>query len=94
MVIKTNMTEDSGKLYVKREQDVEPLLNHIKELHNSNLTNHFGESRMRYVGEIPMILAEQWSKESGLQLGSREFMDYVKKKLKDPNYKKLLIKGL
>jgi hypothetical protein len=48
---------------------------------------------MRYVGEIPLVLAEQWSKESGLGLGSKEFMEYCRKKLQDPDYKKLLVRG-
>tara|TARA_B100001029_G_scaffold97776_2_gene80402 strand:- start:1653 stop:1937 length:285 start_codon:yes stop_codon:yes gene_type:complete len=93
MVVKTNIIEDEDKLYVKREQDVQPILQHIHNLNTSDLPNHFGDSRMRYVGEIPLVLAEQWSKESGLGLGSKEFMEYCRKKLQDPDYKKLLVRG-
>ena len=48
---------------------------------------------LRYVGEIPLVLAEAWAKESGLQMGSHEFLEFCKKKLKDPDFKKLIIRG-
>lgn len=93
MVVKTEIVEDAGKLHVNRTQDIQPVLDHVHALHTSDLPNHNGEARWRYVGEIPLVLAEKWSSESGLQLGSNEFMEYCKKKLKDPDYKKLIIRG-
>ena len=92
MTIKTNIIEDDGKLIVNKTQDVEPLLNHINHLRNADLKDS-KEMGMRYVGEIPLILAEQWALECGARLGSSEHMEYCAKKLKDPDFKKLLVKG-
>ena len=92
MTIKTNMSVDEGKLILSKTQDVEPLLNHLKNLRDADLKDS-KEMGMRYVGEIPLILAEQWAKECGARLGSPEHMEYCSKKLRDPDYKKLLVKG-
>jgi len=93
MVIKTQITEDEGKLYVNRIQDIKPVLDHVHNLHTSDLPSKSKEMALRYVGEIPLVLAEAWAKESGLQMGSHEFLEYCKKKLKDPDFKKLIIRG-
>ena len=93
MVVKTNIVEQEGKLHVNREQDVQPVLDYVHDLHTSNMPNHGGSARWRHVGEIPLVLAEKWSRESNTILGSAEFLAYCKKKLKDPDYKKLIIRG-
>lgn len=92
MTIKTNISEDEGKLIVNRTQDVDPLLEHINNLRNSDIKDS-KEMKMRYVGEIPLVLAELWASECGARLGSPEHLEYCSKKLKDPDYKKLLVKG-
>lgn len=90
--IKEIIKEEDGKLYVHRSQDVQKILDHNK-VQADIQPNHFGESRMRYVGEIPFVLIETWARECGARIGSEEFMAYVKKKIMDPNYKKLRVKG-
>jgi hypothetical protein len=45
------------------------------------------------VGSVPFVLAEEWARESGTQIGTQEFAAYLKRKLSDPDYKNLLIKG-
>lgn len=94
MVIKTEIVEDEGKIHVNRTQDIEPVLHRNHALHTSDLPKHSGSARWRYVGEIPLVLVEKWAKETGLRVGSAEFLEYCKKKLKDPDFKKLIIRGL
>jgi len=92
MTVKTDMVVEEGRLIVNRSQDVEPILHHIKELRDSDLKDS-PEMAMRYVGEIPIVLAELWARECGARLGSAEHMEYCSKKLADPDYKKLLVRG-
>jgi hypothetical protein len=52
-----------------------------------------GDAKARWVGSIPLVIAELWSKECGAAIGTHEYAGYIRKKLSDPDYKKLLIKG-
>ena len=40
MVVKTQITEDEGKLYVNRIQDIKPVLDHVHNLHTSDLPSN------------------------------------------------------
>ena len=74
MVVKTHITQDEEKLYVNRIQDIQPVLDHVHNLHTSDLPSKSKEMALRYVGEIPLVLAEAWAKESGSQIGRHEFL--------------------
>lgn len=94
MTIKTKVIEDkeTGNVWVSRTQDVEAILKRNHEL-STVLPNHAGDYRWRYVGEVPLVICEQWQKECGAAMGTAEFQEYAKKKLRDPDFKKLLVKG-
>ena len=87
MVIKTQIVEDEGKIYVNRTQDIEPVLQKMR--YKWLLVG----LQMALRGEIPNS-CRKWASETGLKLGSAEFLEYCKKKLKDPDFKKLIIRGL
>lgn len=93
-MMKTKLVTDkeTGNIWINTVQDVEPILRRNHEL-STVLPNHAGDYRWRYVGEIPLVICQQWQKECGAAMGSKEFTEYAKKKLKDPDYKKLLVKG-
>ena len=42
-----------------------------------------------YMGSVPLNIANLWARECGSGIGTREFMDYAKKKIVDPSYSKL-----
>lgn len=88
--LKTSWGVEDDKVVVKRTQDVQAILDHNKELQMDGPNK---KSDMRHVGSIPFVVLEMWIKESGLKLGSREFAEYVKKKLLSGEYNKLLIHG-
>ena len=48
---------------------------------------------MRLVGSIPFVVIEMWMKESGAKMGSKEFQEYVKKKLTSGEFSKLIANG-
>lgn len=56
------MTED-GKVYHQEAQDVEPILNHVKYLRDSE---QIGSSEMRHAAKIPWVVSENWRKARGI----------------------------
>lgn len=48
-------------------------------------------SDLRHVGTVPMVIAEQWSRECGEQIGTAGFNEYLKRKLQDGEFAKLAI---
>jgi hypothetical protein len=53
---------DSDKYYIHHTEDVEPLLDHLKEQRNHHDQNAWkkNDANWRKVGEIPMLIIEQW----------------------------------
>ena len=90
MSISEKMFEDDGKLKIVRSQDVQPILEANKRAQNSELDR---KSEMRRAGSIPYVIAEQWSRECGAAIGTKEFGEYVKKKLMDGDWAKLRVRG-
>lgn len=89
--IKERMIEEDGKLHIVREQEVSAILKQ-NQLQREYLPSMYGDARWRKVGSIPKVMVEQWMKECGAALGSKELTEYIKKKLKDSDYKFLKIK--
>jgi len=89
-MIKERMFEDDGKLQIVRSQDVQPILDANKIAQNTEINR---KSEMRRAGSIPYVIAEQWSRECGAAIGTKEFGEYVKKKLMDGDWAKLRVHG-
>jgi|TARA_R110001606_G_C15307973_1_gene643325 hypothetical protein len=89
-LIKTEMLYDEidARMFIKRTQDVQPILDRNKELANDN-TKGFSESGdLRYVASIPFVVIEQWIKTDGvnfLNLRGPERTAYLRRKLNDPD---------
>jgi len=88
--LNTRIKEEDGKLHVHRWQDVQAILDYNKEKQIAGTKAH---SEMRHVGQIPLALAEDWSRQCGAKIGSREFGEYVKKKLMSGEFSKLVVHG-
>lgn len=68
----------------ERLQDVEPILDANKALQGERQRGDF-----RHIGSVPNVLIERWMNEEGapvLSMGSREFAQFIKRKLDDPQY--------
>ena len=90
MSVQTRYFDEDGKIIIQRTQDVQRILDFIKE---RNIDGHNRKSDMRLAGAIPFVVIEQWVRESGCKLGSPEFLEYCKKQLMSGNYSKLIANG-
>lgn len=90
--VKERMLEQDGKLIVRRNQDVQSLLDENHELSTFAPSAH-GDAKFRLAGRIPLVIAEQWSAECGEAIGTQGFAQYVRRKLADGDFAKLRVKG-
>jgi len=89
--VKETMIEEDNKLHVVRTQEVGDILTANKRAQD-DAPSMYGDAKFRFVGRIPFVIAEQWQKECGANIGTQEFTQYVKKKLKDSDYAYLRVK--
>ena len=87
------MIEDEGKLIVDRRQDIQTLIDQNKA-EADVAPSMFGQAAVRKIGSIPFVVAEEWSRECGAAIGSKEFALYCKRKLMDGDFAKFRIKGV
>lgn len=87
------MIEQEGKLIVNRQQDVEGLIEQNK-IEAEIAPSMHGDAAVRKVGSIPFVVAEEWSRECGAGIGTKEFALYCKKKLMDGDFAAFRIKGV
>lgn len=79
-----------GSMQIQKTQDVEQVLaaaQGAREL----IGRDSGPAGGRYIGTIPIVIAQHWAKECGAAVGTREWAQYSKIKLKDPNWAGLRI---
>lgn len=88
--VSTSIKEEDGKVHISRTQDIQRILDWNKE---RNIEGHNRNSDFRHACRIPNVIAEMWLKESGLKLGSKEFAEYVKKKLMSGDFGKFITNG-
>jgi hypothetical protein len=77
------VTKD-GVVQIIKTQNVEPMFDAIraaKELPKS--------PTMRYIGSIPMLLGQQWAKECGAAIGTKQWREYAHSKLHSGEFSKL-----
>lgn len=78
----------TGKIVVGRFQDVEPILKRNREIAAEG--DGFTPSRsMRYLAEIPNVVAEIWMQEGINIYRPREHAAAIRKKLNDPEWRHL-----
>lgn len=87
------VVEQDGLLHVQRTQDVEAVIRQNK-IEAETAPSAYGDARFRKVGSIPFVVAEQWSRECGAGIGSREFAVYCKRKLMDGDFAAFRVKGV
>ncbi len=79
---------DGGKVAIEHVQDVEPILEHNKQLRREEQHSDWG----RHVATIPNVLYVKWFDEeyargnTSLRMFTPEFDLIVQKKLDDPEY--------
>jgi len=83
--------DSDGLIRVTRSQDVQSLIDQNK--HEAEAApSMFGQAAVRKIGSIPFVVADQWSRECGAGIGTKEFAVYCKRKLMDGDFAAFRIK--
>jgi len=90
--IRERMLEQDGKLIIQRSQDIQSLIDDNKRIAAEAPSMH-GDAKFRFAGRIPAVIAEQWSRECGANIGTKEFALYCKRKLMDGDFAAFRVKG-
>lgn len=82
--------EGTGKFYLSYAEDVEPLLDSLAEQRNHGDEGAYRKSRARWrkIGELPLIILDQWFRE-GFNALDPSNADELRRRLSGP-YKKFL----
>ena len=83
--IREQMVTEDGVVRFVKKQDVEPMFSAIRAVKEAPNA----DKGRRYVGSVPMLVAQQWAKECGAAIGTKEWGAYARKKLKDGEFAKL-----
>lgn len=81
--ISTYHKKEDGKDIFVEVQDVEP----FKDLNKSIANNLDKKKSFWLIGEIPLNICHKWSIECGHPMFSKEWQEYSKKRLNDPDYR-------
>jgi hypothetical protein len=92
--IREDVRYEDGTIYNVRTQDVDGIIDYARHAADQHSRPYYGDAAWRYVGTIPLMLAEAWSKETGIRIGTREFADLCKTRLMDSSYAYLRVKGV
>ena len=90
--IKEKLVYDSdGKhFHFVKTQSVQQVLEAARDA-SETLRPNTGPVGSKYLGTVPVLIAQQWSKECGAVIGSKEWAGYAKKKLQDGTWAKLRV---
>jgi len=72
----------SGRIHITRTVDAEPIINAMKDY--ADIIGHKRNDKMagaKMIGAIDPITAINWSKETGLKVGTRAFAQFAKKRI-------------
>jgi hypothetical protein len=82
------LLDHTGTVIANTTQDVEPILEHNKQLRREPQRSDWG----RHVATIPNVILVRWLNEerargnTGLRMFTREFDEIVARKLRDPDW--------
>ncbi len=82
--VREQVVSKDGVVTITKTQDAQPMFDAIRAVKDlpKNPT-------MRYVGSIPLILGQQWARECGAAIGTKQWREYAHKKLKSGEFSKL-----
>lgn len=76
-----------GNVYVRKLRDAVDVVDRNKKLQNMHDGTY--KNSVNVVASVPILLAEQWAAEAGLNMYSKEFDAYMKRKLNTSDFKYL-----
>jgi hypothetical protein len=84
------LDSDGKSFHFVKTQNVQAVLDAAKDAADT-LKPNTGPVGGKYLGTVPVLIAQQWAKECGASVGSREWAKYAKTKLKDGTWARLRV---
>lgn len=81
---------DGKRFHFVKSQDVQGVLDAAKDAAET-LRPNTGPVGSKYLGTVPMLIAQQWAKTCGAAIGSKAWAAYAKSQLKDGTWAKLRV---
>jgi hypothetical protein len=78
--------ESDGTLHVEERQDSQAILDKNARLRNERFDSWSPEGTVREEFNVPLVVLLQFQKECGHRMFSREYDEYMDKKLKAPEF--------
>lgn len=75
-----------GRVHITRSVDASPVIDAMKDY--ADIIGHKRNDKMagaKMIGAIDPITAANWSKETGLKVGTKEFAQFAKKRIQNDN---------
>lgn len=87
--IKRTLVVEDDQFVFHATQDVEAILDRNKELANDGTRGYTPSKDMRYVGEIPLVVAEKWKNELGVDVFNKDHWPAVRRLLNSNEWRYL-----
>lgn len=87
---KLYLDSNGTNFHIVKRQNVQQILEAAKDAAEI-LRPNTGPAGGKYLGTVPVLVAQQWAKECGAAIGSREWAQYAKTKLKDGTWARLRV---
>jgi len=84
------VSPSDGTFSFLKSQNVDDVLSAAKDA-REYIRKDTGPIQGRYLGTVPVLVAQQWAKECGAAIGTKEWAGYAKKKLADGTWAKLRV---
>lgn len=84
--VRERMVTKDGVVRFVKTQNVEPIFSAIRAVQEQPNV----DKGRRYVGSVPILVAQRWARECGAAIGTKEWRAYANRKLKDGEFAKLV----
>ena len=76
----------NGRVHIERTLDAEPIINAMKDYADIiGLKRNDKMAGARMIGAIDPMTAINWSKETGVKIGTKEFAQFAKRRIQNDN---------
>jgi hypothetical protein len=84
--IQRDIRDEVGQLVITATQDVEPILDYAKAARSDGTRGYTPSRDMRRVAVIPLVIAEKWKNELGVDVFNKDHQRKVAALLNDPDW--------
>ena len=88
--IKETFLFDGDLMRIQKTQQVQHILDAAKDAQEVFRPNT-GPVGSKYLGTVPILIAQQWAKECAAAIGTKEWAKYAKQKLQDGTWARLRV---